>query len=143
MVFQTYLHLSNKMSIIPYMGIRFLAITQPFFVHSDWNFYDNSGDFYLSIGAWWWEIMILILFWKKSYFWRENGRGCQGGTKGSGTSRPDQKVGLMDGPFGSTVISKHVFKSFGSEPLLRKARVNFRSVIPIFSAFAVGKRSKS
>ena len=40
---------------------------------------------------WWWEIMIWKLFWKKSYFWRENGRGHHGGAKGSGASRPDQE----------------------------------------------------
>ena len=33
-----------------------------------------------------------------------NGHGCHTGAKGFGASRPDQKVGLSVGTFGSTVI---------------------------------------
>ena len=34
------------------------------------------------------------------------------GAKGSGASRPDQKVGQLDGLFGSSVISKTCFQKF-------------------------------
>ena len=47
-----------------------------------------------------------MLFWKKYYFWQENGRGRHRGAKGSGASRPDQKVSPLGGPFDSTVIFK-------------------------------------
>ena len=39
-------------------------------------------------------------------------RGRYGGVKGSGTSRPNQKVGPICRPFGSTVISKTCFRNF-------------------------------
>ena len=55
-------------------------------------------------------------FLKEIFFWRENWRGRHGGAKGSGTSRPDQKVGPVDGPFGSTVISKTCFQNFRPGP---------------------------
>ena len=74
---------------------------------------------------------ILMLFWKKSNFWRENGRGRHRGVKGSGASSPDQKVGPLGGPFGSTAITK----KFGSEQkerlcifwVMRSATFNFMS----------------
>ena len=40
---------SLKIQIIPYMGIRFLAIIQPFFGQSGRNFCGNLGNYYLSI----------------------------------------------------------------------------------------------
>ena len=48
-------------------------------------------------------------FEKNINFWRKNGRGHHAGAEGSRVSRPDQKVGPLDGTFGSTVISKNVF----------------------------------
>ena len=48
---------------------------------------------------------------KKSHFWRDNGRGRHAGAKGSGASRPKQKVGPLGGTFGSIVISKTVFET--------------------------------
>ena len=101
-----------KISIIPYIGIRFLAITRPFFVRLVW--------FFLVIQ----ETIIYRLvmrnrdfdaFLENILFWRENGRGRRHGTKGSGASRPDQRVGQMGQPFGSTVNSKTSFKNFGPE----------------------------
>ena len=53
-----------------------------------------------------------MLFWKISNFWRENGRGRHRGAKGSGASRPDQKVGPLGQSFGSTVNSKTWFQKF-------------------------------
>ena len=51
-----------------------------------------------------------------SYFWRENGRFRHAGAKESGASRPNQKVGPLDGPFRSNFILKTVFKNSGPEP---------------------------
>ena len=65
--------LALKITIIPYIGKLFLAITEPFFGRSDWNFWwklrrllfiDAIGD----------ENLLFDTFWKKSYFWWENGR---------------------------------------------------------------------
>ena len=36
-----------KMSIIPYMGIRFLAIAKPFLANRAEFFFGNSGDYLL------------------------------------------------------------------------------------------------
>ena len=82
-----------KISIIPYMGIRILAMTQPIFGQSGWLFYGNSGDYYYVYDGFLKEILFLAGKWA------------------SGTTRPDQKVGPMSGPFGSTVsvISKNMF----------------------------------
>ena len=53
----------------------------------------------------------------ENYFiWRENRRGHYGGAKGSGASRPDQKVGQLAGTFGSTVISKPCNQKLWPEP---------------------------
>ena len=40
-----------KIPIIPYQGIRFLAITQPFLTNRAEILYGNSRDYYLSIGV--------------------------------------------------------------------------------------------
>ena len=45
-------------------------------------------------------------------FWQENGRDRHAGTKGCGDSKPSQKVGSLDGPFGFTVISQTCTKIF-------------------------------
>ena len=44
--------------------------------------------------------------------------GGKMGVKGSGASRPDQKVGSPGKSLDSTVISKIVFKNLGPEPPL-------------------------
>ena len=49
--------------------------------------------------------MILMFFWK-TYFWRENGRGRHHGAKGSGASSPDQKVGLLGRPLTGKLVLK-------------------------------------
>ena len=54
--------------------------------------------------------MILML---KNYFWRENGRVRHFDAKGSGASKPDQKVGPPGGTFGSTIVSKMFSKIKG------------------------------
>ena len=98
-----------KISTIPYMGISFLAITQPFLTTRADNFYGNSRDYYLSIGV---RNYVFDAILKNIIFWRENGRGRDGGAKRSGTSRPGQKVGTMVETFGSTVISKTCHRNF-------------------------------
>ena len=66
------------------------------------------------------KIMILMLFWKKSYFWRESGRGHPSGTKGSRASRPDQNVGSMQhvNLLGQPLSRNNIFKNLGPEPPL-------------------------
>ena len=91
----------NSCKIIPYMDIRFLAITQSFFGQSGWFFLGTRETIYLSISdeeSWFWRF-----FWKNIDFWRQNRRGRHAGDKGSRASTPDQKVGLSDGTFGSTL----------------------------------------
>ena len=98
-----------KISIIPLMGIHFLAITQPFLSNLAEIFYGYSRDYYLLMGcdkSWFW-----CIFWKKSNFgkkWAWPPQWCQG----SGASRPDQNVDPLSGPFGSTVIWKTCFQKF-------------------------------
>ena len=53
------------------------------------------------------------------------------GANGSGVSRPDQKVGPMDKPFGSTVISKTCFQNFRA-----KIHLHF-DIVPPPSLFLV------
>ena len=53
----------------------------------------------------------------KTYFWRENGRGRHGGAEWFGASRPDKKVGPLDGPFGSTVILKTFYRAAKTESI--------------------------
>ena len=43
---------------------------------------------------------------KEILFLAGNGRGRHAGAKRHGASRPDEKVCLLGGPFGSTIISK-------------------------------------
>ena len=62
--------------------------------------------------------MILMIFGKKSNFLWENGRGRHSGAKGSGVSRPDQKVGPLGGLFASAVISKTCFTNLEHKPPL-------------------------
>ena len=91
------------------MGIRCLAITQPFFGQSGWHFYGNSGDYYLLISdekSWFWcffekNNIFLAGKWALSPRWRRR------------VSRPDQKFNPPVRTFGSTVISKN-FENFGA-----------------------------
>ena len=53
--------------------------------------------------------MILMLFFGQILFLAGNWAGRHCGAKGSGASRPDEEVGALGGPFGSTVISKTCF----------------------------------
>ena len=92
------------------MGIRFLAITQPFLA--------NWAEIFLVTQ----ETIIYRLvienhdseaFLKKTInFWWENGRGRHAGAKGSRASRHDQNVGPSGGTFGSTAISEKYFRKF-------------------------------
>ena len=96
-----------KISIIPYMGICLWAKLSHFSTNRAEICYGNSGDYYLVI----YRLVVrkhvfdAIL---KIYFWWEMGVA----TKGSGISRPDQKVDQMGGPVGSTFISKKCFRNF-------------------------------
>ena len=54
----------------------------------------------------------LVVFWKMTPFWWENGRGRHTGDKGSGVPKSDQKVSPLVWPYGSTIISKMIFESF-------------------------------
>ena len=112
-------------SIIPYMSIRFFAITWQSFVQSVLIFfYGNLGDYYLIIYLFVIRNHYYDGFLKKSYFWQENGRGSHGGAKGYGASVPDQKVGPLGGLFGSIVISKTCFQKFRPEPVFKKWKFN-------------------
>ena len=97
-----------KISIIPYMGIRFLAITRSFLSNRAENFVGNSGD-YLSIGdekSWFW-----CFFWKIYYFGGNMGVDATVAPKGLGPhalmTRP--KSCPTGSTFGSTVNSKICF----------------------------------
>ena len=56
----------QKIPIIPFMGIRFLAITRPFLANWAEIFYGNSRGYYLPIGykEFWLKALIAIFdFW--------------------------------------------------------------------------------
>ena len=46
------------------------------------------------------------------HFWRENGRGNLARPQWSGTSKPNQKISQLGGPFGPTAISKSCLRIF-------------------------------
>ena len=96
------------------MRMRFLAITQPFFVQSGWIFYGNSLYYYLSIGGE--KSCFLCCFEKNHIFGRTMGVQPPRWRQGSGTSRPDQKLAQWVDFFGQPLSRKHVFKIFGPEP---------------------------
>ena len=106
------------------MCIRFLAITRPFLSNRAETFFGNSGDYYLS---WFW-----CFFCKISYFWRKNGHRV---AKGSGASKPDQKVCSLGYSFGSTVNPKTCFPKFRAStppPLMIIANITYPK-LPCFS----------
>ena len=64
---------------------------------------------------WWWEIQFMMLIFQSlfmGHFWRENGCGHHACPLWFKASKPDQKVGPLDGPFGSTAISKLCCRNF-------------------------------
>ena len=76
-------------------------------------FFGNSGDYNLSIGNEKSKLVCTLSdFDFLGYFWRENGLSHNAGLKWSGDSKPNQNVGLLGGPFGSTVILKTFFQNF-------------------------------
>ena len=92
--------------LCPYLGIRFLAMTQSSLY---WNLLrmfrrllsnrlvmrNSSYDVYFQF----------LIFWL-GHCWRENGCDPDKRPKWSGASKPDQKVGPLSGTFGPTAISK-------------------------------------
>ena len=95
--------------VCPHLGIRFLAIAQPFLGQLGRKFLWELRRL-LSINRWW-QIQVMILFFILDFWsnlWQEN--GC--GHHKSGASKPKQKVGPLGGPFGPTAISKSYFRNF-------------------------------
>ena len=62
---------------------------------------------------------IQMYLWKKSYFWRENGRGRHRGAKaGLGPQDPTKKLAQRVELLGQPLTRKLVFKNFGHAPPL-------------------------
>ena len=102
--------LTSETSVCPYMGIRFSAIILPFFDQSSSNFvWLLKGP--LSID-YTYKIAPKSYFFKMHPFWAENRRGHHGGAIWFLGYKPNQKVGSMGIPFGSTIISKSCFPKF-------------------------------
>ena len=71
--------------------------------------YGYSRDHYLSIT----HLKLRQGHLKKMHpFWAENGRGHHGGAIWFLGNKPNQKVGSLGIPFGSTIISKLCFPKF-------------------------------
>ena len=95
--------MAKKWRTCPYFGIRFSAITQPFLGQFDWKFWLELMRL-LSIDKWW-EIQVIMLTFQFSFFGPLLA-GKWAWPLWPGSSKPDQKVGPLGGPFGSTAISK-------------------------------------
>ena len=61
----------------------------------------------------------MLIFYILGHFWWENGRGHHARSLWSGGSRPDQKIGPLDGPFDPTTTSKSRFRNFHNTPWIR------------------------
>ena len=90
------------------MGIRFLAITRPFFVQLGWNFFRKLKRL-LSID-WYWEILILMLFWKYLIFGGKMGVAATVAPKGLGPQDPTKKLAHWVDLLGKPLTLKLVFK---------------------------------
>ena len=97
--------MSLKIPIIPYKDICFLAITQLFFTNQAEIFYENSGNYYLSIGV-----------------------------NKFRASKPGQKVDPLGGPFGSQLLSRNHVSNFSDlgPPLPLRGERGLNRVILVF-----------